>query len=177
MDLDKKLALTALSRLDQKLMEADFQEITLAVGGGGSMILAYGYPGGTQDIAAAPLNAEFESLKPFMSEVALELQLAPDWLNPHYGAFTLYLPEDSKSRMTEIFSGKKLTVKSLAAEDLLIMKLMAGRAKDIGHIHHLLAKKINLKIVEKRLEQLKQLFPKLAHDALDLFDEMSGDKN
>lgn len=173
MDMNKKLALKALQSLDEKLAEAKMQKVTLIIGGGGSMILQHNYTGGsTYDIDAVPTNIEFEDLKPFMEKVAEELKIAPDWLNPYYSAFTIYLPADSKSRILKTYQGEVLTVKSLGAEDILIMKLMAGRSKDMPHIKHLMRMKLKISIVESRLEELKKLYPKEAGRALDRLDEV-----
>lgn len=172
MNMNKSLALKALKSLDEKLADSPLPKVTLTVGGGGAMILKHDYSGSTVDIDAVPSNVDFEELKPFMAEVAKELKIAPDWLNPYYQAFTIYLPKDSKNRMSDIYVGKKLLVKSLGAEEVLIMKLMAGRAKDMSHIKHLLKMKIDISIVENRLQELKTLFPKLADKALDLLDDL-----
>jgi len=172
MDLNKALALRALKTLDKKLTAARQEAVTLAVGGGGAMILEFGYAGSTLDIDAVPIGTEFDSLKKYLEAVAQELKITPDWLNPYYQAFTIYLPPAAASRMVVIYNGKSLIVKSLGAEDILIMKLMAGRAKDMGHLRHLLKLKINLSIVEHRLEELKKLYPKLAKNALILLDDL-----
>jgi hypothetical protein len=171
MKLDKKLAHQALELLDKKITVSDLGKVNLAIGGGGSMMLHHEYNGMTMDIDAIPTNIEFEELKPIVAEIAAELNLTPDWLNPYYGAFTHYLPSDANSRMKETFSGESLTVKSLGAEDIVIMKLMAGRNKDRPHIMHLKKKNLNLRIIENRLEELKLAHPQDAKKALDLFDE------
>ena len=173
MDMNKELALQALKLLDSKLSKASVPAMTLVIGGGGSMILNFNYQGATVDIDAIPLNTPFDDLKPFMEEVARELKIAPDWLNPYYQSFTHYLPTDSKSRMKSVFKGEVLDVQSLGAEDILIMKLMAGRAKDYSHIQHLLKMKINLKIVDRRLTELLKIHPRFAQRALDSLDELT----
>jgi hypothetical protein len=173
MDLDRKLSLEALKLLNLKLAQHHFAKVILVVGGGGSMILEHGYRGSTADIDAVTVGSDFESLKPLMAEIAIELKISADWLNPYYSAFTLYLPTDAKKRMKTTYSGSHLTVQSLGAEDVLIMKLMAGRAKDLPHIRHLMKKKIETAIISSRLEELRTLFPELAEKALDLFDEIS----
>ncbi|MEK6628138.1 MAG: DUF6036 family nucleotidyltransferase [Bdellovibrionota bacterium] len=175
MELDRALALKALKSLDKKLTDAGHKTVTLAVGGGGAMILEFGYSGSTVDIDAAPIGVEFESLKNNLDEVAKELKIAPDWLNPYYQTFTIYLPESAPSRMITSYSGKSLIVKTLAAEDILIMKLMAGRSKDMGHIRHLLKMKIDISIVDNRLDELKKLWPKLADKALTLLDDLMAE--
>ena len=57
----------------------------------------------------------------------------------------------------------------------MIMKFMAGRKKDHSHIRFLLKNKPDLSIVERRLEELKKLFPDVATRALELFDEITGE--
>ncbi len=172
MELDKSIALKALHLLDEKITDAGIKNIQMAIGGGGSMMLHHEYDGMTMDIDAVPTNIDFEELKPFILEVSIEMQISADWINPFYSAFTHYLPTDANTRMKEIFSGKNLKIKSLGAEDILIMKLMAGRNKDRPHIMHLKKQKLNLSIIENRLEQLLKIHPKDAKKALDWFDEI-----
>lgn len=176
MEINKALALKALSLLDSKAHKNGLKDVNLVIGEGGAMLLQYNYTyGTTYDIDAVPTNYNFEDLKPFMEEVAKELNIASDWLNPHYQSFTVYLPADAKSRMHMTFEGKVLSVKALGVEEILIMKLMAGRSKDIPHIKHLMKLSPNLSIVENRLEELIELFPKEAKRALELLDGLTGD--
>ncbi len=139
------------------------------------MLLAHNFPGKTNDVDAVPSNGvEFNLIKDLAEEIAKELGIAHDWLNPYFGAFTVYLPPDAKNRMKVIYSGQNLCVDALGAEDVLIMKLMAGRAKDRAHIRHLINKnKADIKVVERALEALKDknMFRDLAEKALDLLDE------
>jgi hypothetical protein len=145
------------------------------MGGGGSMMLAHGFDGKSQDLDAVPTNSDFQELAPYMSRVAKELSLAPDWINPYFQAFTIYLPQDSAQRMTSVYDGPSLSVLSLGAEDVLIMKLMALRSKDLKHIRHLLSLRgVDLDKVEGRLEELVKLFPKEARAALDALDDLRG---
>jgi hypothetical protein len=50
MELDRDLAYKALTALDEKLARAQFAPLTLVMGGGGAMIMAYGFSGATADI-------------------------------------------------------------------------------------------------------------------------------
>lgn len=141
------------------------------------MVLQYNYMGKTVDIDAVPTNSEVaEDLKVLSEEVAKELKLNNDWLNSYFQSFTVYLPADAMSRVVNTYAGTSLTVNSLAIEDLLIMKLMAGRAKDLSHIRFLMKLSPNLKIVEKRLEELKFVYPKEAQKALDRLDDILDEK-
>lgn len=173
MQMDKELAQKALSLLDQKIFDAGMDYVRITVGGGGAMMLAHNFPGKTNDVDGVTTKGSFEEIKALAEQVGDELKIDHDWLNPHFSAFTFYLPADAKSRYTVIFNGKKLVVEALGAEDVLIMKLMAGRAKDLAHIRHLLKCKLDLKIVENRLQELKNNSPyaKSAQKALDLLDD------
>lgn len=173
MELDKELALKALKMLDEALEEAGFSLVKMIAGGGASMLLAYGFPGKTNDIDAITTNANFDEIKILAETIAKNLGIDHDWLNPHFQSFTIYLPEDSKSRMKRIYNGSHLIVESLGPEDILIMKLMAGRAKDRSHIKYLLKMSLDISVVENRLHELqdKNLYAKLARQALDLLDE------
>lgn len=172
MELNKSIALKALELLDAKLTSAGLKNIQMAIGDGGAMMLHHEYDGMTMDIDAVPTNIDFEELKPFILEISIELQISADWINPFFSAFTHYLPSDASHRMKKIFSGKNLKIKSLGAEDILIMKLMAGRNRDRPHIMHLKKKKLNLVIIENRLEELVKIHPKEANKALNWFDEI-----
>ena len=177
MDMDKDLAIKALQKMDEILLEEGFSKVTLIVGGGGSMVLAHGFRGLTGDLDAIPLNLEFDDIKSAMTKVAIQLKLKPDWINPYFSAYTIYLPPDSNSRMSSEFAGKVLTVQCLGAEDIMIMKLMAGRAKDVNHIKHLLntVKGLNLSLVDDRLHELLKLYPELAKRAIERLDDFAED--
>ena len=47
MDLNKNIALKALQSLDQKLVAAQFKNVQMVIGGGGSMMLHHNYDGMT----------------------------------------------------------------------------------------------------------------------------------
>jgi hypothetical protein len=172
MELDRDLAYKALTALDEKLARAQFAPLTLVMGGGGAMIMAYGFSGATADIDAVSAKTNFDELRPFLHDVSKDLRLDADWINPYFSAFTIYLPSDSSSRMREVFKGSVLTVTCLGPEDILLMKLMAARGKDRRHIVHLLRMTIDITVVEKRLEELKNTtFSKEADRALGILDD------
>ncbi len=173
MNLDKALALKALKMLDEAIQRKPLPLVKLVVGGGASMLLAHGFPGKTTDVDAIPTNAKFEDIKILAEKIAQALNIDHDWLNPHFQTYTIYLPPDAMTRVQRVYSGKNLVVDALGAEDILIMKLMAGRSKDRSHIKHLLKMNPDLSIVEERLHELKEknIYAKLAVQALDLLEE------
>lgn len=151
--LVKKNTLLAFKLLDQHLR----QPLKLLVAGGAAMILEYGHPEGTRDVDALSFQGfdKIEDIKEAIQAVAVELHIDADWINPYFGNFTFVLPKDYPSRLRNSFAGKHLSVVVLGPEDLLIMKLHAGRPKDDAHIRRLLkTQKIELQIVENQLQRL-----------------------
>ena len=134
---NKKNILMALQKLDQ-LAPCSFEMI---VGGGAAMMCAYGSPLSTADVDAVLKPIGISEIKKAVQKIAKELNLPVDWLNTWYSSFTHNLPLDFRDRLKELFKGKKMTAYALGAEDLLILKCCAHRAKDIGHARILIRKK------------------------------------
>jgi len=152
--LVKKNTLQAFDLLDQQLK----RPLKLLVAGGAAMILEYGHPEGTHDVDALTFQGfdNLEDIKDIIHSVAQQLNIDVDWINPYFGNFTFVLPKDYSNRLRESFSGKHLSVLVLGPEDLLLMKLHAGRPKDDAHIRRLLkTQKIDLQLVENQLQWLQ----------------------
>lgn len=177
MRLNKELTLKSLELLNNHIESAGLEVVHLVVGGGSAMLLGFDFGGVTLDVDAVPVggHTNFEEIRSMSEQVAVTLGLNHDWLNPYFQSFTIYLPADTKTRMKRVFTGSHLIVDSLGAEDIMIMKLMAGRQKDIPHLNHLLKLEPDLEIVRSRLEELidKSLYKKSAEQALDLLDELT----
>jgi hypothetical protein len=154
--LTKELMQSALQKLDQKLAHAKRAKVSLIMGGGGAMILAHGFPKGTTDIDAIPRGLNPEELSEFIKEIASELALDPDWLNPHFSTYSHTLPGDYGQRLLTVYNGKNLKVEALGKEEMLIMKCFAHRTKDIPHARALLKANVDLPLVEARFAELKK---------------------
>jgi len=161
----------AFRALDARLQSP----VTLVVGGGTAMMLAYGLPVRTADVDAYPVRGRLDDLAGPIREVARELDLAPDWLNPHFETFAHVLPADYGTRLREVFAGRHLRVAALGVEDLLLMKCFAGREKDVGHARALLRRKPDLAVVERRIEELIARGIQGAQDAADFLDDLRGE--
>ncbi len=166
--LDAGILKDAFDELDALLP----RPVTLVVGGGTAMMLAYGLPVRTTDVDAYPKETSFEEIQPAIHAAARKLGLAPDWVNPYFETFAYVLPSDYGARLRPLFDGERLRVRALGVEDLLVMKCFAGREKDIGHARALVRRKPNLAIVERRLQELADKRVSGAQDALDFFDEL-----
>lgn len=146
--------------------------LTLVVGGGTAMMLAYGLSVRTTDVDAYPARGRLDDIAGPIREVARELELAPDWLNPHFETFAHVLPADYGARLREVFAGRSLRVAALGVEDLLLMKCFAGREKDVGHARALLRRKPDLGLVERRIEELVERGVHGASEAADFLDDL-----
>jgi len=144
----------AFKALDAKLTVP----LTMVVGGGAAMLLAHGVSLATHDVDGVPLDthvppAEVERM---VREVAAELKISPHWYNDYFKTFTFALPPNFRERLVEVFKGRFLSVKALGALDLLVMKCMAGREKDIGHARALVRRGADWKEAEAHLDRLAQ---------------------
>jgi hypothetical protein len=123
-------------------------------------------------VDAYPVKGRLEDLGPAILEVAREVGLAPDWLNPHFETFAHVLPADYRARLREVFAGRRLRVAALGVEDLLLMKCFAGREKDVGHARALLRRDPDLSLVERRIEELIERGVPGAREAADFLDDI-----
>lgn len=148
--LTQSNVLAAFARLDGLIPK----RVSLITGGGGAMLLAHNFPLATYDVDAVPKGMSMEELKPMVEQVARELALPPDWLNPWFASFTNVLPADYTARLKNVFSGKFLEVLALGIDDLLLMKCFAHRKKDVPHARALIRKGAKTNFVERRIEEL-----------------------
>lgn len=168
MSLTAQNMLQALGALDRLLP----RKVKLVIGGGGAMLLAHAYPLATEDIDAIPATGmTVQELDPLVKQVAAQLGIAADWLNPYFSTFTHVLPEDYGQRLVPVGSFKNLEALALSKEDLLIMKCFAGRRKDKTHAVALLRAGADVKRVESRLEELARRRIPGADRAVDFLDE------
>jgi hypothetical protein len=150
------------------------REVALIMGGGGALLLAHGLNLATSDIDAIPRGMSLQGIEPAVKQVASELSIPPDWLNPYFSTFTHTLPTDYGTRLVPVFKGSRLTVEALGAEEMMIMKCFAGRPKDAVHARALLKKLPDLKRVEQHIEALMEKGIPGADRALDFLDEIQG---
>ena len=156
----------------QKLSEKIPKKLHLILGGGGALLLGHQIPLVTFDLDAISKGLTLSELDPLIKKVAKELNLPPDWLNPHFASFTHTLPADYTSRLVPIFEHKHLKVEGLGKEDLLIMKCFAHRSKDVSHALALINKKTNIEFVENHLDFLKSKNTPGADAALAFFQDV-----
>lgn len=178
MDLDKDIVFRAFNKLDEYLRSSKLDSVHLIVGGGASLILAYDFKDVTADTDFFS-STSIDVFKDEIDRVARDLQISSDWLNSNFSFFSHYLPQDYGSRLIRVFSGQSLKVDCLGSTDVLIMKFMALRQKDMNHISFLLAQSdTDLDIIEKRLDELADSpdnrIKACAERGLKAFDRITG---
>jgi len=168
--VDAGVLRTALEALDARLD----REVRLLVGGGAALALAHGLRVTTLDVDAVPFRcaATLEDLAPIVAQVGAELGIGPTWLNGYFSTFLHVLPADYGDRLVPIVAGKRLTALALGAEDLVVMKLFAGRDKDLPHARALLVKGADASIIDAHLQTLIERGIPGAQDAADRLDEL-----
>ena len=131
------------------------QDEMLVVCGGMALMLAFGGKRQTFDvdiIAPVPMS---EHLKKKVREVAQELAVDPLWLNDAAKGYASYLPEGWEKRLVEIHLGfKRLKLFSIGRPDLIMLKLKAGRAKDIADVKEMNMTEEEAKIVLSNLQRV-----------------------
>lgn len=162
--------LESFERLDRQLV----QPLSLVVGGGAAMVLAYGHALATQDIDAfaARGGARLAELDGAARKIAKELDTPPDWLNSHFETFTGVLPPGYGERLRRVFEGERLVVDALGPEDLLVMKCFSGRDKDRPHARKLLRLAADLDLVGNHISALAGRGYPGADRAADYFDDL-----
>lgn len=170
--LTAKIMKEALTKLDKLLVLDSRDPVTLVIGGGGAMVLAHHFPLGTADIDAIAKGIEIGPLDEYVKQIAQELNLPKDWLNPYFSSFSYTLPADYAKRLVPVFQGKKIKALALGKEDMLIMKSFAHRQKDVGHAKSLIKQGVDLKIVEAQLDALHAKRIRGAAEAIDFLNDV-----
>lgn len=167
--------LVALKTLDQKMT----MKAKLLLGGGGAMVLAYGFPLATQDLDALFYKSAIteSDLQNEIKQVARELELPGDWLNSYFQTFLYTLPKDYETRLVSVYVGAHLTVNALGLTDLLILKCFAGREKDIPHARALLKKGADGGWARKHIAELNETALPKAAAALDFLDDLLDEQD
>jgi predicted nucleotidyltransferase len=131
------------------------QEERLVVCGGMALMLAFGGTRQTFDVdIIAPLPMS-DHLKKKVREVAQIMDVDPLWLNDSAKGFASYLPEGWETRLVEVDLGfKKLNLFSIGRPDLIMLKLKAGRAKDIADVREMKMTNEEAEIILTNLERI-----------------------
>jgi hypothetical protein len=136
---DKHAITTALRLTGSKLDWPGTVEIFIAGGSAGMLLGIWSADRVTEDCDIVEISPPTQPRRAVMQaarEAAEEIGLSPDWLNDHFMTFGTLdtLPDGWRQRCVNIGTFGKLKVTSLGRQDLLAMKLYAGRAQDTQDI-------------------------------------------
>jgi hypothetical protein len=137
--LDNKTILTALAALDQKL-KLDRDVELLIVGGAAGVLtglLPAAWTTADVDMLHCDLPSDREAVLDAAADVCRELSLPANWLNDWGGLFAWTLPDDWKSRRVLVGEFYRLRVYAVGRLDLIAMKFIAHRERDLEHLTQL----------------------------------------
>jgi hypothetical protein len=136
---DKQVIVSALRLAGAKLDWPAPVEIVIAGGAAGMLLGIWAPDRVTEDcdiVEISPPTQPRRALMQAAREAADEIGLSPDWLNDHFMTFGSLdtLSDGWRQRCVKVGTFGALEVTSLGRQDLLAMKLYAGRAQDIQDI-------------------------------------------
>lgn len=135
----KEIISTALHLTGDRLDWPTEVEIVIAGGAAGMLLGIWSADRVTEDCDIVEISPPIQPRRAVMQaarEAANELGLNSDWLNDHFMAFGTLdtLPDGWRGRCVKIGVYGKLVVVSLGRQDLLAMKIYAGRPQDIQDV-------------------------------------------
>ena len=125
--LDRQALRRAFDALSRHLGEREVRAHIYVVGGA-AMVLAHGSSRLTRDVDALAIDRRDEVLEA-AGRVAEELELAPSWLNDAVRTAPWPSPRPD-ARVAVVYDSRNLVVTGASAEQLLAMKVRAGRVAD-----------------------------------------------
>jgi Nucleotidyltransferase of unknown function (DUF6036) len=129
-NLDKSRLLDALARLGHELNGPT----QLVIGGAGALLLTDHLQRTTMDCDVLSATPDMGQLQDAIRAIADREQLVPGWLNGSAQAFVEILPPDYLTRAKSLPRSGRLQVLVLHRQDVIVMKLFAGRPRDLQDI-------------------------------------------
>jgi len=145
----------------------------IVIAGGSALVLLGVVDRATADADAVASHPKLSALSRDIEAVAEALDLSPTWINDGVTAYRDLLPSDYRARLTLIGAFGPLTVQALGRPDLILMKIAAGRPRDLDDLQALAPTAAELTFVGQQLERINRLVPR---DALriQLYLEQRG---
>lgn len=156
--MDKNDFLHAFTLLGERLDVP----VHLVLTGGSALILAGHVDRHTGDVDAIHADPKLSAIRNDIEGVAEEIGVQGDWLNDGARAWLDVLPKDFKKRTRRIGDFGRLTVDILGRRDLILLKLAAGRPRDLDDVSGLRPTAAEIAFVEAQLDRLAKTHPERA---------------
>jgi hypothetical protein len=146
---------TALNALGERLRT----RTDIVVGGAGALILTGELPRATSDFDVLYSDPDMGQLQEDIRAVADRLNLTPGWLNGSIQSYLDVLPPDYQTRLRTLPTRGKLHIALLHRQDIIVMKLFAGRPRDLNDVAILQPTLEELAFVRHELPRLQLIDP------------------
>jgi hypothetical protein len=132
----------------------------IVVAGGSALVLLGIVDRSTADADTVSSRPKLSTFAREVAAVAEELGLAPSWLNDEVTAYRDLLPPDFPSRTVALGTFGQLTVRVLGRGDLILMKMAAGRPRDLDDLQVLAPTAEEVMFVDQQLARIDKVSPR-----------------
>jgi hypothetical protein len=162
--LDDSTIRTALAKLGERLRLERDVEILLVGGAAGVLTreLPAAWTTADVDVIHYRLPQDRDAVLIAAAEVGRELSLPPGWLSEDVGLYVWTLPQDWEMRRVAIGTFGRLRVYAAGRLDLIAMKFIAHRERDLEHLVQMGVTASERKFVEGFLDSLAHHHPEEA---------------
>ncbi len=151
--LDKRRLVEAFAALGA-LLHSSTQ---ILIGGAGALVLRGELTRATTDCGVLRSQPDMGRLQNDIRAVADRCGLVPGWLNGSAQTYADILPPDYESRLHSLPPFGRLQVMVLHRQDVLVMKLFAGRPRDLADIAVLTPTPTELEFARGELPRLHRI--------------------
>jgi hypothetical protein len=149
---------SALAALGARLA-ADHPVHIFIVGGAAGVLLGAlpaAWTTADVDMVHVHLPRDRDDVLAAAAEAARELSLPPGWLSEDVGLFAWTLPRGWQDRVVEVGSYAQLRVFAVSRLDLIAMKFLAHRERDLEHLEQMRVTATDLAFARRHLDVLAE---------------------
>lgn len=130
---------SALAKLGQRLSVERDVEILIVGGAAGVLLgeLPAGWTTADVDLIHCHMPQDRDAVLAAGAEMARELSLPPAWLSEDVGLYAWTLPQGWQQRRVLVETHGRLRVYAASRLDLIAMKFIAHRERDLEHLAHM----------------------------------------
>ena len=160
--------LAALRRLGVELRDPT----TLTLGGSAALLLTGALDRGTNDGDVVESKPDFPALIAAVRRVEVVEQAQPGWLNTSVQSYTHVLPADYRTRLGSLGRMGRLDVSLLGRADVGLMKVCAGRPRDLEDLLAMRATEAELAHAEGHMPAIGEKEPEKAAKMRGLLEDL-----